>query len=50
MLDRDDLELYGAHVAIDFVARIRGQEKFDDIAALVARMAVDVDEARRLVG
>lgn len=50
VLDRDDLELYGAHVAIDFVARIRGQEKFDDIAALVARMAVDVDEARRLVG
>ena len=36
------------HVALDFVARIRGQEKFDDVDALVAQMAVDVDEARRL--
>jgi riboflavin kinase/FMN adenylyltransferase len=25
VLDRDDLDLYGAHVAVDFVARIRGQ-------------------------
>ena len=50
VLDRDDLDIYGRHVALDFVARIRGQEKFDDVAALVQRMAVDVDEARRLVG
>jgi riboflavin kinase/FMN adenylyltransferase len=49
-LDRDDLDLYGAHVAIDLVARIRGMERFADVEALVARMALDVDEARRLVG
>ena len=30
VLDRDDLELYGVPVAIDFVDRIRGQERFDD--------------------
>ncbi len=50
VLDRDDLDLYGAHVGLDFVARIRGQEKFDGIEPLKARMAVDVEEARRLVG
>ena len=50
VLDRTDLDLYGRHVALDLVARIRGQEKFADVGALVARMSVDVDEARRLVG
>ena len=41
---------HGAHVAVDFAARIRGQEKFDGVDALVSRIAVDVAEARRLVG
>jgi riboflavin kinase/FMN adenylyltransferase len=44
-----DLDLYGAHVAVDFVARIRGQIRFegpDALADLVAQMARDVDEAR----
>jgi riboflavin kinase/FMN adenylyltransferase len=50
VLDRTDLDLYGRHVALDLVARIRGQEKFADVGALVARMSADVDEARRLVG
>ncbi|MFI6294152.1 bifunctional riboflavin kinase/FAD synthetase [Nonomuraea sp. NPDC050790] len=47
-LDRDDLELYGAHVAVDFAARLRGNTKFDSIEALVAQIQADVDEARRL--
>ncbi len=53
VLDRTDLDLYGAHVAVDFVERIRGQVRFegpDALADLVAQMARDVDEARRLVG
>ncbi|MBO8192402.1 bifunctional riboflavin kinase/FAD synthetase [Streptomyces oryzae] len=49
VLDRDDLDLYGLHVAVDFVEYIRGQEKFDTLEALKARMAQDVEEARRLV-
>ncbi len=52
VLDRDDLELYGAHVAIDFVDRIRGQLRFEGptaLADLVARMAVDVDTTRRIL-
>ena len=35
-LDRDDLDLYGAHVAIDFVARLRGTERFGSVDDLVA--------------
>jgi riboflavin kinase/FMN adenylyltransferase len=47
-LDRDDLELYGVHVAVDFGARLRGNTKFDSIEALVAQIHADVDETRRL--
>ncbi len=28
-------DLYGQHVAVDFVARIRGQEKFDSVDDLI---------------
>ncbi|MFI6325940.1 bifunctional riboflavin kinase/FAD synthetase [Nonomuraea sp. NPDC050556] len=47
-LDRDDLELYGTHVAVDFAARLRGNTKFDSIEALIAQIHADVAEARRL--
>lgn len=47
-LDRDDLELYGTHVAVDFGPRLRGNTKFDSIEALVDQINADVDEARRL--
>jgi riboflavin kinase/FMN adenylyltransferase len=49
VLDRDDLELYGVPVAIDFVDRIRGQERFDTVAALIERMHDDVATARQLL-
>lgn len=49
VLDRDDLDLYGEHVEVDFADRIRGQERFDGIDALVARMAIDVAECRSLL-
>jgi riboflavin kinase/FMN adenylyltransferase len=41
-LDRDDLDLYGVHVAIDFAARIRGQAKFGSAAELIEQMRKDV--------
>jgi riboflavin kinase/FMN adenylyltransferase len=50
VLDRDDLDLYGAEVGVSFVERIRGQARFDSVDALVERMAVDVHEARRILG
>lgn len=48
-IDRVDLDLYGMHVAVDFLAYIRGQEKFDTLDALLRRMAEDVAECRDLV-
>ena len=48
-LDRDDLDLYGAHVAVDFAARIRGMARFDSVDELIAQMRIDIDHARALV-
>ncbi len=39
-----EADLYGQHVAVDFVARIRGQEKFDSVDDLVVAMHRDTDE------
>ncbi|MFI6734404.1 bifunctional riboflavin kinase/FAD synthetase [Nonomuraea sp. NPDC050451] len=47
-LDRDDLELYGVHVAVEFHARLRGNTRFDSIEALIEQIHADVDAARRL--
>jgi riboflavin kinase/FMN adenylyltransferase len=47
-LDRDDLDLYGAHVSVDFTARLRDTLKFDSVGALVEQMRHDVDRAREL--
>jgi len=49
-LDRDDLDLYGRHMAVDFAARLRGMVRFDSADALTEQMRRDVDEARDLVG
>ena len=48
-LDRDDLDLYGAHVAIDFSVRLRGTVRFDSVDALVEQMHRDVAEAREIL-
>jgi riboflavin kinase / FMN adenylyltransferase len=48
-LDRDDLDLYGTHVGVDFVARLRGQVRFDSVDELVAQMHRDVDAARAVL-
>ena len=44
-----DADLYGQHVAVDFVARIRGQEKFADIDELIAAMGRDTAKARSVL-
>ncbi|MEI8411232.1 MULTISPECIES: bifunctional riboflavin kinase/FAD synthetase [unclassified Kribbella] len=50
VLDRDDLELYGARIAVDFVARLRGSQiRFDTIDELLVQMKADVDGARRIL-
>jgi riboflavin kinase / FMN adenylyltransferase len=47
-LDRDDLDLYGTHAAIDFTARLRGTVRFDSVDELVTQMHADVAQARAL--
>ncbi|WP_026412009.1 bifunctional riboflavin kinase/FAD synthetase [Actinomadura oligospora] len=47
-LDRDDLDLYGEHMAVDFLARIRDTLKFDSVEALIEEMHRDVSRARDL--
>ena len=47
-LDRDDLDLYGEHVSVDFVSRIRGMVKFESIEDLIAEMRRDVERAREV--
>ena len=39
-------DLYGRHVRIEFVKRLRGQERFADVDALVAQMRRDVEATR----
>ncbi|GHF73637.1 riboflavin biosynthesis protein [Streptomyces mashuensis] len=48
-IDRVGLDLYGMHAAVDFLAYLRGMEKFETIDALLERMADDVRRARELV-
>jgi riboflavin kinase / FMN adenylyltransferase len=45
----DDLDLYGERVALDFVSRVRGMERFDSVPDLVAQMRRDVDRVRALL-
>lgn len=49
VLDRDDLDLYGEHVRVEFVERLREMTAFDDVDALVQQMRADVDAARTIL-
>ena len=50
VLDRDDLELYGSQIRLDFVQRLRGMVKFDGADALVAQVRADVGATRLALG
>lgn len=50
VLDRDDLELYGVLVRVDFLVRLRGQVRFDGVDDLVRQMAEDVERTRAALG
>jgi riboflavin kinase/FMN adenylyltransferase len=49
VLDRDDLDLYGEQVAVEFVERLRETVRFDSVDELVAQMERDVAQARELL-
>jgi riboflavin kinase/FMN adenylyltransferase len=44
-----DADLYGQHVAVDFVARLRGQRKFDSVDKLIDAMGRDTEKARAIL-
>jgi riboflavin kinase / FMN adenylyltransferase len=44
-----EADLYGQHVAVDFVSRIRGQEKFNSVDDLVVAMDRDTLRARAVL-
>ena len=44
-----EADLYGQHVAVDFVSRIRGQEKFGSVDDLVVAMDRDTMRARTIL-
>ena len=48
-IGRDDLRLYGERVGVDFVARLRGQLRFDSREALIAQMTADVRQAQDIL-
>ncbi|MFT5050684.1 MAG: riboflavin kinase/FMN adenylyltransferase [Chlamydiales bacterium] len=45
LLDFDG-DLYGEHLEVDFLQRLRGERRFPDLAALSAQIAADVQAAR----
>ncbi len=48
LIDFDD-DLYGRTIRIAFLARLRGERRFDSVEALVEQMHVDVADARRIL-
>ena len=48
LLDFDG-DLYGEHVKVRFVARLRGEERFDSVEALVAQIGRDCDDTRKVL-
>ena len=45
-----DGDLYGDEVKVRFVERLRGEERFETVEALVEQMQRDVEATRRLLG
>lgn len=44
-----EADLYGQDIALDFVARLRAEQRFDGVEALVAQIKRDVETARHLL-
>jgi riboflavin kinase / FMN adenylyltransferase len=44
-----DLDLYGETARVAFVERLRDEERYDSVAALIAQMGRDVEATRRLL-
>lgn len=49
LIDRD-VDLYGRTLAVDFIARLRGERRFENAKDLIAQMRLDVQRTRELCG
>lgn len=49
VIDETGLDLYGHHVEVRFVERVRGMTAFDGIDALLVQMADDVERSRAIL-
>ena len=47
LIDRDG-DLYGHMLAVDFVARLRGERRFESKEALIEQMRLDVQPTREI--
>jgi riboflavin kinase/FMN adenylyltransferase len=47
LIDRD-VDLYGHTLRLQFLARLRGERRFDSVDELVEQMRADVEQARVL--
>jgi len=47
LIDRNE-DLYGQNLRVAFVERLRGEERFDSVEALIEQMRRDIDDARRI--
>ena len=44
-----DRDIYGEYIHVDFIARIRDEEKFESVDELVAQMSKDAENARSIL-
>ena len=44
-----DADIYGEYIHVDFIARLRSQEKYERVEDLVAQMHRDADNAKAIL-
>jgi len=45
-----DRDIYGEMMRLDFVARLRDEEKYDSVDALIKQINADVEQTREILG
>lgn len=50
VLDRDDLELYGVEIAVDFAGKLRDQVRYSSQDALIDQMHLDIPHTKQILG
>jgi len=49
ILDFSD-DLYGQEISLEFIARLRGEERFQSVEELITQIHHDIDKTREMVG